>query len=261
MLIPIITLSLFAAQSDKAIPLKLSQPQTIKLQKKKKQDYTIALTKGSYRIVLDSKGTDEQNALANCVQGSVKLMKQNGATDSALNYDFIGWYEFDAFHREVKTLTVKKNTAIRLRVQNSDLSIAEDTLTVVPVTSGFTPFGFGARVEEAKVGDENGTGGKIDYLGYAYYRAKLPVGEWSVSLGLRRPDGTNAYVCGTLAILDDQGKRTQDEPSKIDVTEDTGRVEKIISVKKPRTIIIRVKNISNNQGSLNYDVTVRPNAK
>ena len=259
MLIPLISIALFASQSDKAIPAKISQPQTIKLQKKKKQDYTIALTKGSYRVILDSKATDEQGAPVNCVQGSVKLMKQNGATDSTLNYDFLGWYEFDVLHREVKTLTVKKNTAVRFRVQNSDLSIAENTLTIVPVTSGFTPFAFGARVEEAKVGDENGTGGKVDYLGYAYYRAKLPAGEWSISLGLRRPEGTDAYVSGTLTILDDQGKRTQDEPSKIDVTEDTGRVEKVLTVKKPRTVILRVKNISNNHGSLNFDVTVRKN--
>ncbi len=245
-------------QGDRAIQTKIGEAKTVSLEKGKRQDFTIALTKGSYRVVLDAKGSDDEGKPVNVVQGAVKLMKQNGATDSSLAYDFLGWYEFDALHREVRTITLTKNTALRFRVTNSTLSKAEDTLTIVSAAAPFVPFGFKAPVEAAKVGDETGVGGKIDDLNYAYYRAKLPVGKWSISLGLRRPEGTDAYVCGTLTLLDEQGKRLPDEPLKIDVTEDTGRVEKVLAVKKPRTVILRVKNISNNHGTLDYDVTVRP---
>lgn len=247
-----------AIQTDRAIPLRIGSPGKVSLAKKQKQDFTVSLTKGTYRVYLDTKGSDEEGKAANVVQGSVKLMKQNGAQAATLPYDFLGWYEFDALHREVRTLTVAKNTAVRFRVTNSDLSSAEDSLTVVPAAAAFVPFGFGVPVQAARISDQSGVGGRFDFLGYAYYRATLPKGKWSVSLGLRRPEGTDAYLSGTLVLLDPWGKRLPDAPSTIDVTEDTGRVEKVLDVKAPRTIIVRVKNISNNHGALDYDVTIRP---
>lgn len=242
-----------------SIPIKLNESSTVQLDKSSRQDFTINLNKGQYRIFVDTKGTDEDGKVTNVVQGSVKLMKGNGAVTTDLEYDFLGWYEFDAFHREVKVLNLKKNMQVRFRVQNSNLSRADMSLTVTPVSSKkFVDFGFGALIEDAKIDDEQGVGGKFDYLDYRYYRAVLPVGKWSITMGLRRPDGSDSYLAGSLLVLDEMGKRTNLEPAKIDTSSDTARAELILDVKgKPRTVLLRLKNISNNQGTLDYDLTVR----
>ena len=243
------------AQADQAIKLHSGQPTKVSLDKSASQDFTIALSKGTYRVFLDTKGLDGENP-ANVVQGTLRFLKQNGSSLTKDDLPLLSWYEYEPECREVKTIKVAKDGGFRFRLKNSDLSQSQTSIVVQPTNArGFVPFGFGSPVTEGTFG-ERGTGGTLPYLGMAYQRFILKPGKWSISLGMDRVDA-DGYVAGTLRILNADGTFTQEEPSKID-TGTQGRCEKTLSVKAATTIIVRAKNISNNHSSLKYDITVRP---
>lgn len=258
LLIHLLLSTVLGHQVDNPITLKLGEISKASLAKKEKQDFVIDLVKGTYRVVLDTTAADESGKPVNVVQGSLKLIKRNGASTALLPYDFMSWYEYDAQHRQVAVFKLTKNLGVRLRLNNSDLSASTNYVSVAPYKPNlpFVPFGFGAEVLAAKVGTEEGVGGTLDDLGYAYYKAELPVGTWTVSLGLRRPAGSDAYLCGNVAFLDEAGARLDVETVKVDVTGDTGRGERDLVIKKQRTILFRVKNTSNNHKAWDYDLTI-----
>ena len=243
-------------QGDSATPIKIGQRAKASLEKSTSKDFTISLPKGKYRIIADCRNSQDGSTV-NVAQASVKLLKQNGSTLSEFSDSFMSWYEYEPEYREVRDLTVSKNSGFRFRIKNSDLSQSDIYLTVVPAAPAtFTPFAFGTEVREAQIG-ENGIGGSIDFLGVAYQRVTLKPGKWSISLGMTRDQDSKGYVAGTLKFLNQFGGPTTIDGLKIDSAEG-GREEKILDIKKTSTFILRAKNISNNRATLKYDITVRP---
>jgi hypothetical protein len=134
------------------------------------------------------------------------------------------------------------------------------SLTVVSAhDTSFTPFAFGAVVTSAQVGAD-GSGGTLPFLGCAYQRVTLRPGKWSVSVAFNRDLHPDDYVAGNLRFLSEFGGSTTIEPLKVDVSI-SNRAEAILDIKKVTTYILKAKNISNNQSTLKYDITVRPSTE
>jgi hypothetical protein len=112
---------LLIAQRDLATPMKIGETVGSSYEKKTSKDFTIALTKGTYRVIADTRSIEDGKPI-NVAQASVTLLKQNGAVAAGFERPLMSWYEFDPEYREVKTITVTKNSGFRFRVKNSDLA-------------------------------------------------------------------------------------------------------------------------------------------
>lgn len=218
------------------------------------KDYALNLGKGDYWIIWDAKRSNEQSSN---LMGEIQLLKTNGViVDSrAASLNLIG-----LTGRAGAKFHVAKPFAARLRVKN-DLSGSNDAeemwVTVLPAKSlHFVPFGFGAEVQPAKVDTEEGVGGTLEKDGEAYYyRATLPPGRWSVSLGLKSEKSGN--LGGAVDLLDPNGLSKEDRFVNVNEIGTEARKEGILTVVKPRTVLFRVVSGFRYSAPISYDLTIR----
>jgi hypothetical protein len=244
--------TLRAAHAASAPVIKVGQSVQVALKKKASADFVIGLPKGSFLVLCDTQSANGENI----VQGSVKLLKANGAAIPEYSGSLLSWYESNSIYRDGKTIALKRPLSARLRIANSDLSDAKMWLKVVPYPAKqFVPFGFGATVTAAKIGANDGVGGMFKKDENRFYRVALLPGKWSLSLGIRPIE--QAYVNATLRILNSNGLPTNYNTVAVEnSTGEEARGEVLVSVKTPTTLILQARNRSNNGGDLEHDVTV-----
>lgn len=243
---------LHAAVAAPAPVIKVGQTVKVSLKKDAGVDYVIGLPKGSFLVLCDTQAAAE----ANVVQGSLKLLKSNGAESPAFSGSLLSWYEFNSVFRDGKLITLKKPMGARLRLRNSTLSDATMWVTVLPSpVKKFQAFGFGATVTPAKTGANNGTGSTFKADENRFYRVSLPAGQWDISVGAR-PVG-DAYVNANLRILDVNGLATNFGTANAESSSgEEARGEVTITLKKPAMLLLQTRNRSNNGGALEHDVTI-----
>lgn len=238
---------------------KVGQTFAVVLDEKQKQDFNIDLPKGQFYVFCDAQRVGD-GSLSTTIDSSLQLLKRNGAAFPQYGGDFIYWNSHEKEARAGKAFSFTQPTGIRFRLKNQSDGTNNFWLTVVPAQPfKFMPYGFGATVIPAKIGANNGTGGTLESRQFAYLRATIPAGKWSVSLGAKEEEG-RCYA--TLLSLNERGLDYPQSFMLITSADDTGseaRTEKIITLSKSTTLIFRVYNEgAASQNPITYDVTIEP---
>jgi len=234
----------------------------VSIDKDGKQDFNFDLPKGQFTVYVDAQRTGD-GSLTSSIDSSLKLLKRNGAALPQYSGDLIYWNAHEKEYRAGKAFSLTAPTGVRFRLTNQSNDTNNFWLTVVPTAPfKFLPYGFGAKVLDAKIGPNNGTGGTLESREFAYIRAKIPAGKWSVSLGAQEEEGR---VYASLHSLDERGLDYAQSFNIITSSGDYGgeaREEKIITLTKPKTLIFRVYNEgSATKTEITYDVTIEPAGK
>ena len=227
-----------------------------------KQDFNFDLPKGQFTVYVDAQRIGD-GSLTSSIDSSLKLLKRNGAALPQYSGDLIYWNSHEKEYRVGKAFSFAAPTGVRLRLTNQSDGENNFWLTVVPAAPfKFLPYGFGAKVLDAKIGPSNGTGGTLESREFAYIRAKMPAGKWSVSLGAQEAEGR---VYASLLSRDERGLDYTQSFSLITSAGEYGgeaREEKIITLTKPKTLIFRVYNEgAASRNPITYDVTIEPAEK
>ena len=227
-----------------------------------KQDFNFDLPKGQFMVYVDAQRIGD-GSLTSSIDSSLKLLKRNGAVLPQYSGDLIYWNAHEKEYRVGKSFSLAAPTGVRLRLTNQSNGENNFWLTVVPTAPfKFLPYGFGAKVLDAKIGPNNGTGGTLESREFSYIRAKMPVGKWSVSLGAQEEEGR---VYASLHSLDERGLDYAQSFNLITSSGDysgEAREEKIITLTKPKTLIFRVYNEgAASRNPITYDVTIEPTGK
>jgi hypothetical protein len=231
--------------TDGSILLKGNTVGYVALEKNAKQDFRVDLPKGSYWIFVDHAPTEGK------LSGDLSFLKQNGAT----LYDFtpIRWAGEKVTGRHGSMITLKQNQPLRLRLRNEDDGDGKFWVHVAPAPlKNFTPYGFGATVQNGKTGEVGNTG-KLTENQCAFYKVTLPAGKWSVSLAAQ--SAGRAYA--TLYFNADTGIASDFLIVNAD-TNESKREEKIISLIKPRTYYFQIWNEgATDTEEISYDLTIQ----
>ncbi len=245
--------------SKKALAAKVGKTYGVSMDEKERQDFDFNLPKGQFVVYVDAQRIGD-GSLTSSIDSSLKLLKRNGAAMPAYSGDLIYWNAHEKEYRVGKAFSFSKPTGVRFRLNNASDGTNNFWLTVVPVVPfKFLPYGFGAKVMDAKIGSNNGVGGTLESRDFSYIRAKIPAGKWSVSLGAQEIEGR---VYASLAAFDERGLDYKSSFSLITAAGDYGaeaREEKIITLTKPHTFIFRVYNEgAASRNEITYDVTIEP---
>ena len=231
---------------------KVGQTMSVQLDSKKAQDFNLDLPKGQFFVYVDAARIGEGSLTSNS-DFSLLLLKRNGAEMPGYGGDLIYYNTRDRTTRVGKAFSFTKPTGVRFRIKNDADGANNFWITIVPATPvKWLPFGFGDVPKAIKIGPNIGTGGPLDARGYAYSRATIPAGKWSVSLGAKSEDNCSVDVTS----YDERGVNYPGSFSIFGVGKDA-RKEKIITLSKPTTLIFRVLNDSQAE-NVNYDVTIEP---
>lgn len=227
-----------------------------------KQDFNFDLPKGQFMVYVDAQRIGD-GSLTSSIDSSLKLLKRNGAALPQYSGDLIYWNSHEKEYRVGKSFSLAAPTGVRFRLANQSDGENNFWLTVVPAAPfKFLPYGFGAKVLDAKIGPNNGTGGTLESREFAYIRAKMPAGKWSVSLGAQEAEGR---VYASLLSRDERGLDYTQSFSLVTTADEYGgeaREEKIITLTKPKTLIFRVYNEgAATRNAIAYDVTIEPAGK
>ncbi|MEO7719236.1 MAG: hypothetical protein ABIY70_23805 [Capsulimonas sp.] len=244
-------LSAFTAQAkNNAIKMAVGETVHLTLDKDESTDYAISLSKGVYYVVMDVKRSDDHSSN---IQAQVQLLKNNGVL---VNNRLISSNEIGVSTRVGEQFRVDKTFGARLRVQHDQEIPLDIWLTVLPAKQiKLLPFGYGGEVSPAKISNEEGVGGDISGFAPVYYSITLPPGKWSISLGLRLPQGESTNIQGSIDLLNKYG--FPDKINYVNVNEigDQARGEAIMTVTKPKPIILAVRN-TNGDKTYHYDLTI-----
>ena len=244
--------------TKKALAAKVGKTYGVSMDKGERQDFDFDLPKGQFMVYVDTQTIGEGTSSLS-IDSSLKLLKRNGAAMPQYSGELIYWNANVKEHRVGKAFSFSKPTGVRFRLNNAANGENNFWLTVVPVTPfKFLPYGFGAKVMNAKIGPNNGAGGTLGKREFSYIRAKIPAGKWSVSLGAQQKEGR---VYTSLNSFDERGVDYTGSFLLITSAGDYGgeaREEKIITLAKPRTFIFRVYNESSGSDDISYDVTIEP---
>jgi hypothetical protein len=238
---------------------KVGQTLSVTLDEKQKQDFNFDLPKGQFYVFCDAQRIGD-GSLTTSIDSSLQLLKRNGAAFPQYGGDFIYWNSHEKEARAGKVFSFAQPTGIRFRLKNQSDGANNFWLTVVPAQPvKFVPYGFGTTVIPAKIGPNNGTGGTLESGKFAYLRAAIPAGKWSVSLGAKEEEG-RCYA--TLLSLNERGLDYPQSFSLITAADDYGseaRTEKILTLAKPTMLIFRVYNEgAATRNPITYDVTIEP---
>jgi hypothetical protein len=222
-------------KSGAATVLSLGKTLFVELDKDESQDFSIELPAGEYTVLVDGKGLNARR-----VYGGLSVLKRNGSSLPSFTGEFLAWAENITEWRTGKTLSLKSNLAARLRLKNGDQTETHYWLTIVPAAKkDFVPLGYPATVKDAVIGTDEGVGGELEHNQSAYYKAVIPAGKWSISVGAKsagRPF-VNVYLKDARGILlDPSGDHLMlnGEPNT------QKREEKIITLLKPKTFLIQI---------------------
>jgi hypothetical protein len=243
--------STMIAQDD-AIDLKVGEFGSVELEKGEKKDFRIDLAAGSYIVYFDCEAIEHK------INAELDFLKKNGAEISGLTGDKVR-VNGDYFARSGRTLTLKANTSLRLRLKNEDDGDGKFWIKIVPAKqTEFVKFGFKKEIKPAKVDSEKGVGGYLKTGQVVYYSAEIPAGKWSYSVGVSSRKGQGTVLC-TAEMLDEKGFQLSDR-NIFRINPDLGearREESILKFIKPKKVIIRVEaDIITGEG-FDYDVTIR----
>ena len=231
-------------------PMKVGQTVNVTLDAKGSKDYSLALGKGSYRLVWDARRVDGESSN---VIGTIRLLKPNGVV---IDSQLLNFNETGVTHRVGTVLNVPKPFVARFRMEND--YAYENWFTVVPVSAGKrVPFGWGAGIKPARISSDNGVGGTFEGKESVYYSIMLPKGKWSISLGLELPKGEDSNLMGIVDLLDTLGFTKKASLVFLNDTGTQARQEGVITVAKPTPFLLRVINGSNDK-IYTYDVTIEP---
>ena len=242
------------AVGTKPTPLKAGTTANVTLDDGDSKDYAVSLSKGTYRLVWDSRRTDGEWGN---IQGVVSLLKPNGAIIDA---SLLRFNELAAEYRVGRTITVTKPYVARFRMKSEKDGI-ESWFTVLPVAPSapieFIPFGWGAKVTPARISSDNGVGGVIEKNESFYHSITLPKGKWSISLGLSQTGDESTNLQGKIDLLDVHGFAKVQTFVRVNEIDRQARQETVLAVTKPTMYLLRVNNDSSGY-TYNYDVTIEP---
>lgn len=226
-----------SAEMRPATKLVVGETAHFSLERNGQEDFSIQLGKGSYYIIWDGKFISGKPG---SLIGVVQLLKSNG---SIVNSMLLNMSEVGAVARVGKKFQIPKPLAARLRVLNKDEE-TEMWITVLPAAKmKFIPFGFeNGNLKPLAIGTEEGKGGTLDTYEWAYHSIKLPAGKYDVSLYLKRVDGKNSSVIGSLDRFDGFGFRIFDWNINVSELGSEARKDKQLILSKPQTVIFRVSN-------------------
>ncbi|WP_309711149.1 hypothetical protein [Armatimonas sp.] len=241
-------------KSGAATVLTLGTTLLVELDKDESQDFSIELPAGEYTVLVDGKGLNARR-----VYGGLSVLKRNGSSLAGFNGEFLSWAENITEWRTGKTLSLKSNLAARLRLKNGDETETHYWLTIVPTTKkDFVPLGYSATIKDAVIGTDEGVGGELEHNQSAYYKAVIPAGKWSISVGAKsagRPF-VNVFLKDARGILlNPSGDHLMinGEPNT------QKREEKIITLLKPKTFLIQIWSEGTTDTSeerVTYDLTI-----
>ena len=238
------------ALADDTPALQMGVTTHVALDKDDKQDWVIPLAAGSYTVVLDAKRSDDH--ISN-IQANIALLKNNGVI---IEPYLVHCNEIAAATRVGATFKVAKPYKARLRLTHDQSIPTAYWVTVVPTAKmSLLPFGFVSDVLPAKISSDEGVGGEIAPEKSAYYSLTLPPGRWSISLGLKLPKGTETNLQGKIDLLTPFGLPDKEDFVHVNEIGNEARKEAILTVVKPRKLLMRVTNDNSTQ-AYSYDVSV-----
>lgn len=238
-----------AHAGTKPTPAKVGQTMKTQLDTNKSVDYSVSLSKGSYRLVWDAQRIDGRDSN---MMGQIKLLKPNGVVieDRQLSLN-----EIDVVTRVGSVLNVAKPFVARFRVQCNDAPINSWFTVVSSKGEKRVPFGWGQAITAARISADNGVGGTIKPNEYVVHSITLPKGKWSVSLGLELPEGEKSNLMGEVDKLDQFGFTTESRFVNLNEISNQSRAEGITTVVKPTPILLRLHNSSGDK-TYKYDITI-----
>ena len=237
-----------AAFAAPPTPAKVGQTIAVTLDAKSSRDYAVSLGKGDYRIIWDAQRVDGRNSN---IMPQLQMLKPNG---SIIDSNLISFNELGVVSRVGKTYHVIKPFVARLRLKTDDAPL-KMWLTLVPVAQkNRVPFGWGAKVTPARISSDNGVGGELEPYASVFHSITLPAGKWSISLGLKLPDGENSNLMGSIDRLDAQGLMVTPHMVNMNEIDNQARQEAIVTLLKPTYLLLRVNN--NDNKTYAYDVTI-----
>ncbi|MCW3060115.1 MAG: hypothetical protein JWQ02_1936 [Capsulimonas sp.] len=244
-------LSAFSSQAkNNAIKMAVGETVHLTLDKDESTDYAISLSKGLYYVVMDVKRSDDSSSN---IQAKVQLLKNNGV----LIKDYLAHTnDVGVVTRTGEQFRIDKPLGARLRVSHDQEIPLDIWITVLPAKQiKLLPFGFGNTISPAKISNDEGVGGEIAKFDSVYYSITLPPGKWSISLGLRLPKGESTNLQGQVDLLNAYGFPDKTQYINVNEIGDQARAEQIITVTKPKPVILVVRN-TNGEKTYQYDLTV-----
>lgn len=240
-----------SAQAAEVLPL--DKTTTFELENKGSKDFSVTLPKGDSYVVLDY-----EREKGSFMGGSVELLKPNGVLVSKV-VSIIEAYTLKS--RLGSKFRVAVGTKYRMRVTLGEGGPTKFWLTVLPANRArFVPLGYGGELKTLKIGDENGEGATVEEAGHYYYRATLPPGKWSISLGVKQEK--RASYAFSVDLTDSLGLiTTRGFVTIIDYKSEPIRKEAILTVPAnpknlPRVIYLRAGERGKPDEPLTFDVSI-----